>query len=262
MNKYEYNSVLYLIAKPLFLGFGFKIMLNIAGPYLWLSIIIGTIIGLLINFILSRFNKINKCLLSVYSLLMLIIGIGLLTRMISRIYLDQTPIYLIILPLILLIYYTCTKKEDTIFKVSSIIIVVEIILLLIALFALIPEINLNHFIPSYALNMRNLITSSLCFAVISTIPYLLLPKFKGNYNYKTYLLSCFTLLLIGIFIIGVLGYDVSLFYTFPEYTIFKRIHIMGYLENLENILFIIWFIIYFPFLTIAAYNLKKIFKKD
>lgn len=262
MNKLENYSVLYLLPKVLFLGFGFKLMIIIAGSHAWISIILGILIGLGINFCLTKIMPgMHRVIVLIYSLIFLIIGLILMVRMISRIYLDAAPIWYILIPILLLIFYTITKKENTIYRVSSILVIFQMALLGLAFIILTPSIEMNNLIDLNQFHEISIINASIIFAFLTTSPYVLLTNFKEQYNYKTYLISCLTLLFITILIIGGLTTNVALLFDYPEYVLFKSINIIGYLENIENFLFSIWFIIYFPFLTIAAYNIKKVLAK-
>jgi len=261
MTKYETNIILYLLPKVLFLGFGFKLLINIAGTNTPISIIIGTIIGLGINFILTKFiHRIHKFIILTYSAIFFIIGIILITQMIARIYLDLSSIWYILIPIILLIFYTLTKKEVTIYRVTSILVLFQIGIIFLAFASLIPTIQPTNLTNINDFETMNIITTSIIFAFLSTLPYTLLTDFKNQYRFGPYLISCFILFIFSILIIGILSSNVAVLFDYPEYVLFKSINVLGFLENIENILFGIWFIVYFPFLNIAAYNIKKIIR--
>ena len=60
-NKLEYNSALCLSSISLFLGIGISKIINSIGSNSWISIILGTAIGLLINYIFTKLpEKDNK----------------------------------------------------------------------------------------------------------------------------------------------------------------------------------------------------------
>jgi len=263
MTKYETNIILYLLPKVLFLGFGFKLLINIAGTHAWISIILGSIIGLGINIILTKIiPRMHKLIVLLYSLIFLVIGIILLTQMISKIYLDLAPIWYILVPLLLLIGYTITKPEITIYRVTTILFIFQVGLIIIAFIALAPAIEFENLIAINDFNEINIIIGGLIFAFFSSAPYILLTNLNTQYNYKPYLISSAVLLVFTSLIIGILTTNVALLFDFPEYVIFKSINVLGFLENMENILFSMWFIIYFPLLTISAYNIKKIIKAN
>ena len=262
MSKYETNIILYLLPKVLFLGFGFKLMINIAGANAPISIIVGTFIGLGINFCLTKIiPRMHKFIVAIYSFIFLIIGLILIVNMITRIYLDLAPIWYAAIPVILLILYSATKDQTSIYRVTSILVVFQILLLALAFISLIPTVQPNNLLDVSNFNSMNIIAASLIFGFLSSSPYIILSDLNKQYNYKPYLISCFCIFLLTTLIIGILSTNVALLFDYPEYVLFKSINILGFLENIENILFSIWFIIYFPFLTLAAYNIKKILIK-
>jgi len=262
MSRYETNIILYLLPKVLFLGFGFKLMINIAGTNAPISIAIGTFIGLGVNFILSHvIHRMHRLIILLYSLILLIIGLILLSQMVVRIYLDLSPIWYVLVPMLFLIFYTSTKDEITIYRVTSILVVFQVGLILLSFLSLIPSIDTHNLIGVNDFNGMSIMTASLIFAFLSCSPYILLTDFKKQYQYKPYLISCLCLFVFTLLIVGVLNVNVALLFDYPEYVLFKSINVLGFLENIENVLFSIWFIIYFPFLTLATYNIKKILIK-
>ena len=187
-NKLEYNSALCLSSISLFLGIGISKIINSIGSNSWISIILGTAIGLLINYIFTKLpEKDNKIFVYIYSTILLTLNLFLITKLISSIYLNRTPDIIVIIPLIILIYYISNKGINTILKTSLIISFIYTLIYLIPLTALAPKINIDEFIPLLTSNIYDIIKCSLTYAFISTTPFILFPKFKENYNYKSYI---------------------------------------------------------------------------
>ena len=116
-NKLEYNSALCLSSISLFLGIGISKIINSIGSNSWISIILGTAIGLLINYIFTKLpEKDNKIFVYIYSTILLTLNLFLITKLISSIYLNRTPDIIVIIPLIILIYYISNKGINTILK--------------------------------------------------------------------------------------------------------------------------------------------------
>lgn len=261
-NKLEYNSALFLSSISLFLGVGISKIINSLGSDSWIAIILGTMIGLIINYIFSKLpDKENKILTYVYSFIILLINLLLITKLISSIYLNKTPDIIVMLPLIFIVYYSASKGINTIFKASLIICFVYLLITIIPVAALTPKIDIDNFKPFFTSDMTNIIKSSLDYAFISTAPFILFNKFKKNYNYKTYLLSSSLLLLIFIIIIGNLGVNLAKLYRYPEYMVFKEISILGFIENIQNILSYLWLFCSFVLSSVAANNIKKVSNK-
>lgn len=256
ITKHQYNSTLFLLARPLFLGFGIYKIINIVGSYYYISIILGIFLGLILNQIIKKLNNINFIKLLI-SITLLIYGTYSLTNSISTLYLNQTPKIIILAALLLIIIYSRSKNKENIFKVANILFIINIMLFLITTFSLMPYINIENIILANNFNLTNILISSMYFALLSTIPYLILPNFKENYNYKAYLLSSLYTLILFTLIISILGAPVAAIYKYPEYIIFKKISILNIIENVQNILFMSWIFESFIMLGIVSNNINK-----
>lgn len=261
-NKLEYNSALCLSSISLFLGIGISKIINSIGSNSWISIILGTAIGLLINYIFTKLpEKDNKIFVYIYSTILLTLNLFLITKLISSIYLNRTPDIIVFIPLIILIYYISNKGINAILKTSLIISFIYTLIYLIPLTALAPKINIDEFIPLLTSNIYDIIKCSLTYAFISTTPFILFPKFKENYNYKSYLLSSILVLIIFVIIIGNLGTNLAKLYRYPEYMVFKEISLLGFIENIQNILSYLWLFCSFILSSMATYNIKRVSNK-
>lgn len=257
-NKLEYNSSLFLSSISPFLGIGIsKIINNVSSDY-WISIIIGTILGLLIIKIFTTLPpKENKIFKYIYSFIILTINLLLVTKLISSIYLNKTPDIIVIFPLIMLIYYSTSKDKQLIFKLSQIMCFIFLLFSLIPIITLTPKIELDYFKPIFTNNIYTILKTSLDYALISTAPYILYPNLKENYNKKTYLLSSLMILIITTITIGNLGPNLAKLYRYPEYMIFKEISILGFIENIQNILSFLWLYTSFILSSVATHNIKE-----
>ena len=161
----------------------------------------------------------------------------------------------------MLIYYISNKGINTILKTCLIISFIYTLIYLIPLTALAPKINIDEFIPLLTSNIYDIIKCSLTYAFISTTPFILFPKFKENYNYKSYLLSSILVLIIFVIIIGNLGTNLAKLYRYPEYMVFKEISLLGFIENIQNILSYLWLFCSFILSSMATYNIKRVSNK-
>lgn len=257
--KYEYNSLLYLISQPLFLGIGFvKIIRDLGNDY-WISIILGIIIGLFINYILKMFlKKNNNIIFILINIIILLIITSSLTKCISSLYLNKTPDIVIMIPLLLIAFYSSNKNDETIFKVANIIILINAVLFLVAFISLLPLISLSNFTPVFGSSgVLNILLSSLDFALISTAPFIIFPNFKKNYNNKIYLMSTLTIIIFFILIIGTLGINVASIFNYPEYIIFKRVSFLDFFDNIQNIIFMMWIFSSFSLIGLSSLNIRK-----
>lgn len=258
-NKLLDSSSLFLLPFFLFIGLGITRILKVVGSDAWISIIIGTFIGLFFNYLLTKLPKEdNKITSYISNSLLLLLGVMTLTKLLSSLYLDQTSNELVMIPFILLIWYSSKKTRFDIMKVISILAIIYLSFSLFAGASLVSGINIDYFRPVGINNPLNILLGSLEYALYSTLPLVVLPNFKEKYNYKTYLLSSLFLLIIIILIIGNLGVKLSMSYRYPEYMLFKNIAVLDFIENIQNVLFFIWIINIYTLSSHSILNIKEL----
>ena len=261
MNKTDkiYNSSNFLLSFSLFIGLGITKIINTAGTDSWICIILGTLFGLIINYILTKLpTGENKTIEVITNTFLLLLAITTITKLITSVYLDKTNSLFIMLPLIGVIIYTSTKNNYCLFKVTSILSIIHLALYLFAFLSLVSTTNIDYFMPVLINSKLKVLFGSLEYALYSTIPLIVLPNYRKQYNYKQYLLSSLFLLIIFILIIGNLGIELAKNYRYPEYMIFKNIAILDFIENIENILFFMWIINIYTLTCHCSLNIKKI----
>lgn len=252
------NSIIYLMSRPLFLGIGFTRIINKVGYDVWISILIGTFISLLINYIFKRLpEEANKYFKIGYNYVLLCLGTLIISKLISSIYLNFTPSFLVMLPFIIIIYYSAQKGKSTLYKVASIIIIINLIVLFVTCSTLIPTIHYDNFLPIGMAKPINIMIGALDYAIISSAPYITISNFNEEYNYKYYLLSSLSMLILFMIVVGSLGVNVASLYRYPEYIIFKKISLLSFIENIENIIFCAWIFDIYILCSMAALNIKK-----
>jgi hypothetical protein len=258
ITNYEANSVIYLISRPLFLGLGITRIITKVGADVWISIILGTLIGLIINYILLKLPKNNFIIVKVLNnLLLMYLSIALLIKLIASIYLGLTPTIILVLPFVILLYYTAIQGETCFYKTSSILLFINFFVYLTAIITLFPTVKIDNFLPIGTTPLKDIITGAIDYAIISTIPYNTIDDFKERYNYKMYLLSSLSLFILFIIITGSLGVNLAKLYRYPEYIIFKKISLLSFIENIENTIFCAWIFDTYVISAKAAINIKK-----
>lgn len=254
--KFEYNSLLFLLARPLFLGFGIYKIINDAGAYYWISIILGILLGLILNQIYKSLSNV-KVLNKIISIILLVYCFYSLTSAVSTLYLNQTPKIIILGALLLVVIYSRSKTEYTILKLANIFFIINISLFIFTILSLVPFINYQNFEFTNNFSIFKILSSAIYFGFLSTLPYITVPDFKKSYNSKIYLLSTIYTLILFTLIIGILGVPVASIYKYPEYIIFKKISILNVIENIQNLLFMSWIFEVFTLLGITSNNIKK-----
>ncbi len=260
INNLEYQCLAYLLAFPLFMGIGISKMIRDVGSDVWISMIIGTILGLFIIFLFKKLpNKSNKYCSLIINTIFLLLGTLIFNKLVGSIYLSKTPNLIIMIPGYALLIYTVYKGKEALFKTSSILIIVFMLLFLVAALVLIPSINIDYFLPIKTNSFSKIILSGVDMALLSTTPLVLLPNAKEKLNYKNYLLASVTIYIIIICTLGNLGVDIAKIYRYPEYMVFKKISLLKSIENIENILFMIWIITIYNITSLASINIKEDF---
>lgn len=260
INNLEYQCLAYLLAFPLFMGIGISKMIRDVGSDVWISMIIGTILGLFIIFLFKKLpNKSNKYCSLIINTIFLLLGTLIFNKLVGSIYLSKTPNLIIMIPGYALLIYTVYKGKEALFKTSSILIIVFMLLFLIAALVLIPSINIDYFLPIKTNSFSKIILSGVDMALLSTTPLVLLPNAKEKLNYNNYLLASVTIYIIIICTLGNLGVDIAKIYRYPEYMVFKKISLLKSIENIENILFMIWIITIYNITSLASINIKEDF---
>ena len=108
----EYQCLAYLLAFPLFMGIGISKMIRDVGSDVWISMIIGTILGLFIIFLFKKLpNKSSKYCSLIINTIFLLLGTLIFNKLVGSIYLSKTPNLIIMIPGYALLIYTVIKVK-------------------------------------------------------------------------------------------------------------------------------------------------------
>ena len=245
------------------------------------SSLLGIILGILFIYIfhklsnnighnLSSFLKQHKIIKILYLpiiylfyLICLLYPITSLSSLVNSYYLTNTNIYLIIVPFILLSFFLATKGFQNISKISELTYPFIIIITIIGLILLIPELNFKLYTPILTSKPNNIILSSLTFALFSSIPSFFL--IDENYPFRNrlegYLIGTIGITLLIFTITGILGKYFMSIYSFPEYMVLKRINLLSFIENVENIFYIPAYFYVFIMCSLSLFKINK-FQKN
>ncbi|MDO4375624.1 MAG: GerAB/ArcD/ProY family transporter [bacterium] len=258
----NFNVLQYMLSFGLFMGAGLSNILNLAKEDVWVCGIIGTVIGYIILFLFSKLNENSFKITSlIANIILLFFGLYSTTKLISSIYLSNTPIYFIMIPNILLVLYTVKKGLNSFLRASFVLFIFFMILMIFSAGMLAPSVDLDFFKPVLINGAGKIILGSISFAVTSAFPILLMPNFKAQYSSKCYLLSSINLLIVIVCTFGNLGPEMSELYRYPEYIVLKRISALNFIDNVENILFMIWIIVGFESSVTSSLNIVKLYGK-
>lgn len=259
----NYLSLLHFFSKSLFLGIGISKIIMIARESTIISIILGSIIGYFILSIINNLNytnanKFQKICMFIILYILFTIGIIEIINLISSIYLMDTNKYILMIPLLIVILYMNTKSITINMKISNILLYIVDISIIIAFLALIPKIKLTNYLPLFNTKLKDILLASIEYALYSVTPNILYGGIKYNYKNKNkdikkrYIYSNIFLIIIILTTQGVLStYLVDLF-KYPEYIVLKKINLLDFINNVENIFSFIWIYITYIYLSICS----------
>jgi spore germination protein KB len=260
ITKFEFFVIEFYIIQGFFVGEAFSKLYYYTNKDTWISIILGTLLGIIILYINDKLNKkvnndINKNLknniikylyypiIYLYYLLVIILPLLLTNVLINSYYLQNTSHYLIILPFIFLTIFLALKGIKTIAKVGEIFLPVSVTALASLFLGFIPYMKICNLLPLLTVPSSNILISTLFYAVFTTLPMFLLIDTKLNFydTIKNYLIISLIIFIINFTVTAVLGKFFLKIYSFPEYMSLKRIKLLSFIENIENIGYIPWF---------------------
>lgn len=259
----EYLSLTNFFNKALFLGIGLSKVLIDAKESAIFSIILGTIFGTLILFILNKLsfykcNGLRKFIMFIIIYILLVIGLTEFTTLISSIYLIDIKKYILMLPTLAVILYMNSKNIEVHYKVSSMLYGVSFTIFIIAFFSLVPQIDYLNLLPLFNVSFKKILFTSLEFALFSVVPNILLGGLdikKDNKIIKRYLVSNLLLSLMILVTQGILSVELVRMFKYPEYIVLKKISLLDFINNIENIISFLWIFTIFMYLSICSKEL-------
>lgn len=261
------NSKLnYFITRFSFLGIGYYLLYKNSKQDSYIPIILGTLLGIGILYILNLIDqkcdknkRLYKIIFNFINMYFILIAFTLLPLFVTSFYLVHTPVLALTIPFLLSSLYTLKKGKKILYNLSNLLYPVSIIFILLAALSLIQYVKVTSYLPILNTSNQNILTSTLFFTAMSSIPNMLSLNHGIEFKIvlKNYLISSVILLMEAVITIGCIEPTLISVYSFPEYVVLKRVTILDFIENIENILSIIWYCdIYFVITTCFA-NLKE-----
>jgi len=287
ISNLEISSLVVIITVTMYAGINIDLIKEVTNTNGWIAVIISNIIGLLpllIYLYIANYKpsiainkKINELfkkgsiiINSLICIILLFIGITILyntNNFITTQLLYRTPHIVIAILLVLIASYHVSKGINSITRVSIIMLTFNIILSSLGFFSLIPEINIENFMPILKIDTNNIIPSAIKLASINSLPIILvsiIPKedsLKPNKYNKSIIIAYLIGALISLSIIietyGILGIHLVKIFEYPEYIVYKKIVLLGFLERVENIISSQWIIGNYIYLTLIIYYISN-----
>lgn len=284
----EIATLIYFFIRAVYIGIGIDSYLYYAKVDSYLSIIIGSIIGLvplimtikimnirkdknihqIIEELLGKkFGKLISSLLLGFTFFFATVTFYDLVNFIASEYLYKTPPLLIGIIIIIPVIYILSKGLKTICRTSIILFILSIILYSFSMIGLIPNFSVTKLLPFLENGIKGPLIGSIhhiAYAVLPLFILTIIPKqdFEQGkkVDKKIIIVQLIVTLLILISlcnVIGVLGIDLALLYQYPDYHMLRRIQVGGFIQRTESILAIQWLICLFMMIVFCMYYCIK-----
>ncbi len=293
LRSLEICCLYYFIIRASFLGVTSSNLLHLAKQDAWISILVGTLLGLiplgLFLYISNRYPNdtifsLNKKLFGnlIGRIINFILTFGVsisvivtfynLIGFISSQYLNKTPTLAIAIMFFIAITYILTKGLTIIARTHVVLLYFGVLLFLLASFGLMRESAFENVKPILEFGWSPVLKGSMSYIAFNILPLFVLSSIPKNnvfqtkhYNRNiiiTYFISSATLLATIFFIISVFGPHLALLYQYPEYHSLKLISLSGFITRVEGVIALHWLFDLFAFIVIGLYFVLQFLKDD
>lgn len=293
LRSLEICCLYYFIIRASFLGVTSNNILRLARQDAWISILVGTILGLipfgLFLYISNRYpndtifslnkklfgnciGKIINAILTFGVAISVVVTFYNLIGFISSQYLNRTPTLAIAIMFLLAITYILTKGITIIARTHVVLLYFGILLFLFAGFGLLREADFDNLKPILEFGWLPVLKGGMSYITFNILPLFVLSSIPKNdvfqtkhYNRNiiiTYFISSATLLATIFLIVSVFGPHLALLYQYPEYHSLKLISLSGFITRVEGIIALHWLFDLFAFIVIGLYFVLQFFKDD
>lgn len=263
----------YFLSRGLFLGGGISTLFLYSSKDAYISIILGTLLGIGIVYIISKvstnihtylpeylkeknvLNILIRLIFIIYILFLILISLIILATFLYSYFLPFTPSLISCLPFIILTTLLNSKSTTKITYVAQILLVLSLTLILTKTLLLTNEFDFSNLLPIFSTKPTSIFKTAIIFAILSTSPFLTIidEQITFKQNLKYYLLSMLTIFIVVLSITIVLGEMVNI-YSYPEYSVLRKISLFNFIENIENFVSAGWF--FDIFISLSIYSLK------
>lgn len=287
----ELFGVVVSLSCSLFSMFGTSLIINSSKNSTLLAITIGFVLGFIpLSLIIYIFNhlgnknifeynkdklKVLGCIINVLICLpILYMGFIITWRTLQFTITNLLPensYYFVGLVLFSIIGYSITKGKEVIGRSNIILTIILLFILGFICIFLIPNVKIDNFLPIFNISKNNFIISCLYFPVISVYPLISLLSIRPSDvvdkdNFKKCLIKGYSLTFIMIFIfyflmISIYGSNFTSILSYPEYYLFKKINAFNFIQRVENICSITYYIVSYGGICYLIYFIKEAFSK-
>ncbi len=270
----------------LFPGLINTLILNISKNASLISLLIGIIIGFIPIFMIAKISKrienqslkeyiiqkykipgkIINIVLILVALFILFINSWLTIDFIISQFLTRTSYYFIGITFFIIIAWIINKEIETTSRTIFILFWITIIIMIGLWLTLIPYINLDNLKPYIDVSKEKILKSSIIYLTYTTLPIIYILDLKHITNNKkvfekkiisAYIFSSIILFIFLFLIISVYTIDIATILTYPVYSLFKKVQILGFIERIENFAAIQIVVAFFIQATYLLYYLRE-----
>ena len=277
--KKNSNLLIYFLSRSLFLGGGISTLFLYCSKDAYIAIILGTLLGIGIIYIISKIkiskpfniylqeksfiNILIKFIFICYIIFGIFILLIILATFLYSYFLPFTPSVISCLPFIFLAAFLSPKSTSKIVYVAQVLFIISLILIFLKTILLANEFDFGNLLPVLTTKPFNIFKASLIFTILSTAPFILLidESIQFKQSLKYYLISSLTIFIVVLTITAVLGELVNV-YSYPEYSVLRKIRLFKFIENIENFISIGWFFDIFICLSLSSLKLKQLFNTN
>ena len=286
ISSLEYNTFIWFIIRSCFAELTLTQILHITYQDSWISIIIGSILGLIPFFIfeylklkypdeniislneklLKNFGKFLNFLILIGSIIGAICVFWIFIHFSNSLFLYKTNLWTTSIIFILPIAYAVTKGLHVLGKVSLILFYISVFFNITIMLGLTNGIDISNFKPILDNNIFNIFDCSVIFIGVNIAQLFFLtiiPKndiinYSKKNNLIFYIITCLNLLDILFLTISIFGIDLSTLYEYPGFQILKRVNILGVFDRMESILSIEALLSLFIRISLMIFYAKEI----
>ena len=289
MNRYKLSAwqFSFLVSIPIFsffYGLGTYYLILFSGNLSYLSIIIAFILGIILSFLFfvifnfcsdknilekNKFlfgNFIGTILNCFLSIFIFIIGIFLLCDLsffVVQEYLNQTPIWLFMIGIGLIISFNVSKGIVNIARVAVVFLLIFFLISIINILGIVPYFKFNNLKPLFSFNHHS-ITGGFGFLIIDILPLFLLliinkeqihsQKKLTKKMFFLYSLSFGIIFLENLLMLGTLGIRLASLYQYPGFIALQKISLFHFVNRIENFIYLKWILSTVICLSLIVYH--------
>lgn len=282
ISSLEYNTLMFFLIRASFIEVTVNILIMSVKQDAWISVLLGTILGLIPYFIFYLFrkkysnksiNNVSGNILKVLSFTCVFIytlcGFWNLVHFIDSQFLYKTSTWIITISVIIPLFYAVSKDFHVFSKVSLLMFFVVILFILLIVLGLVGGINIDNLKPILISGCDNIFFGAFNFVAFNILPIGLLlfipkdkiDKFSFKRNLIFYFISCLTLLNIMFLTISVFGIELASLYDYPSFHLLKRVSVLDIIDRFESILSLEWVFALFIQIGMGLFYLKDCINK-